>query len=447
MTTVISDIQYSSYATDYPYKKTICMDFTDKFENKPTKAQLNTYCANWISSKGLIGATVDVAFDHLDIENGEDIGLGDTVHIYNSEYNLDMESRIVGTVYDVLRDEFETVTIGDLKTSLSEAIQETVGDSGSTMSSGTVEPSSTTPKMDGTADIGSEGKFARGDHVHPSDTSRVDKTGDTMTGSLELKGGITLANTVGTQTSYSPQTGYYDTANVLMGSSRVLRTNADLLGFRIGSQRRINGNLVYNFLTLYVDEDGNRSVAVSAPAPWRKTIGPAVGDVIITSTNTNPSSNYGGTWTLIDKEFASTGEVNRTSSVTLNTTNCSACNVYTWHSGHTIEFAIQVTGLVSITDTIVHFATLTPTDFGVKSGSNFVDARRVTQFSDAGNAVIAWQLQKDGKLNGLDAFALSSSPTHESTARTWDYFSLWVTLPYTVMDDSFCDKFYWKRTA
>lgn len=35
--------------------------------------------------------------------------------------------------------------------------------------------SSTTPKMDGTAATGSETEFARGDHVHPSDTTKVDK--------------------------------------------------------------------------------------------------------------------------------------------------------------------------------------------------------------------------------------------------------------------------------
>lgn len=33
--------------------------------------------------------------------------------------------------------------------------------------------SSTTPKMDGTAATGSENRFARGDHVHPTDTSRA----------------------------------------------------------------------------------------------------------------------------------------------------------------------------------------------------------------------------------------------------------------------------------
>ena len=35
-----------------------------------------------------------------------------------------------------------------------------------------VEKSTTTPKMDGTASVGSETKFAAGDHVHPTDTSR-----------------------------------------------------------------------------------------------------------------------------------------------------------------------------------------------------------------------------------------------------------------------------------
>lgn len=39
-----------------------------------------------------------------------------------------------------------------------------------------VEKTSTTPKMDGTAAVGSETKFAAGDHVHPTDTSRVPTT-------------------------------------------------------------------------------------------------------------------------------------------------------------------------------------------------------------------------------------------------------------------------------
>jgi hypothetical protein len=42
------------------------------------------------------------------------------------------------------------------------------------------------PVMDGAATIGASGKWADGAHIHPSDTSRVAKAGDTMTGALSI---------------------------------------------------------------------------------------------------------------------------------------------------------------------------------------------------------------------------------------------------------------------
>jgi hypothetical protein len=42
------------------------------------------------------------------------------------------------------------------------------------------------PVMDGVATIGASGKWADGAHIHPSDTSRVAKAGDTMTGALSI---------------------------------------------------------------------------------------------------------------------------------------------------------------------------------------------------------------------------------------------------------------------
>lgn len=51
--------------------------------------------------------------------------------------------------------------------------------------------STTVPKMDGTAAAGSEMAFARGDHIHPSDTSRVPVT-RTINGKA-LSADITLA--------------------------------------------------------------------------------------------------------------------------------------------------------------------------------------------------------------------------------------------------------------
>lgn len=44
----------------------------------------------------------------------------------------------------------------------------------------------TTPKMDGTAAVGSETKWAKGDHVHPTDTSRAPIASPTFTGTVTL---------------------------------------------------------------------------------------------------------------------------------------------------------------------------------------------------------------------------------------------------------------------
>ena len=54
----------------------------------------------------------------------------------------------------------------------------------------TITPSSTPPLMDASALVGTSANYARADHVHPSDTSRVAKSGDTMTGPLTISGTV-----------------------------------------------------------------------------------------------------------------------------------------------------------------------------------------------------------------------------------------------------------------
>ncbi len=73
-----------------------------------------------------------------------------------------------------------------------------------------VEPSTTTPNMDGTAAIGSETKFARGDHVHPSDTTKVDKvagkglsTNDYTNADKTKLGGIEVGAEVNVQSDWN----------------------------------------------------------------------------------------------------------------------------------------------------------------------------------------------------------------------------------------------------
>lgn len=59
-----------------------------------------------------------------------------------------------------------------------------------------VPASNATPLMDGTASAGTANSYARGDHRHPSDSNKVSKSGDTMTGSYRLIGKLTVGETI-----------------------------------------------------------------------------------------------------------------------------------------------------------------------------------------------------------------------------------------------------------
>ena len=74
--------------------------------------------------------------------------------------------------------------------------------------------STTTPKMDGTAAVGTELAFARGDHVHPSDTTKVDKvsgkglsTNDFTTALKNKLDGIAAGAEVNVQSDWNATSG------------------------------------------------------------------------------------------------------------------------------------------------------------------------------------------------------------------------------------------------
>lgn len=67
--------------------------------------------------------------------------------------------------------------------------------------------SATSPKMDGTATVGTETAFARGDHVHPHDTTKANLASPTFTGTPEAP-----TATAGTNTTQIATTAFVATA-------------------------------------------------------------------------------------------------------------------------------------------------------------------------------------------------------------------------------------------
>lgn len=78
----------------------------------------------------------------------------------------------------------KSLTIGNTTATIATKTSQLTNDSGFVTSSDIPEGSSastTTPKMDGTASVGTETSFARGDHRHPSDTSKQNVISDLET--------------------------------------------------------------------------------------------------------------------------------------------------------------------------------------------------------------------------------------------------------------------------
>ena len=81
----------------------------------------------------------------------------------------------------------QSLTVGNTTVNVPKKTSQLTNDSGFITTGDIPEgaaASTTTPLMDGTAAVGTELAFARGDHRHPSDTSKADKVSNATTGNL-----------------------------------------------------------------------------------------------------------------------------------------------------------------------------------------------------------------------------------------------------------------------
>lgn len=109
----------------------IPLDLTDKFENRPSTAQLESMASSIMASEQpyLPAQTLKVSFIRLqDTEEYKEYAslmsckLCDTINVVFPRYNMSGRFKIVKTVYNVLTERYEEMELGTLSTSLSEAL-------------------------------------------------------------------------------------------------------------------------------------------------------------------------------------------------------------------------------------------------------------------------------------------------------------------------------------
>lgn len=121
------DLGYDGYAGR---NDCVPLDLTDKFEDMPTKAQVEAEALAQMQANQthLPAQTITVDFVRLQDMGYEDLGrlmacrLCDTINVVFPFYNTTGQYKVVKTTWNVLADRFESLELGTLQTSLAEAL-------------------------------------------------------------------------------------------------------------------------------------------------------------------------------------------------------------------------------------------------------------------------------------------------------------------------------------
>lgn len=125
----------SEHASDYPYKIIKTVDFSQEFENAPSEAQLRAKAVSYLANnKGWrLKNNIDISFvalwqseEYKDIAALERVRMCDTVRVVYSKLGVDIKARVIKTVYNVLLDRYDSISLGDATYNLTQAIQDSI---------------------------------------------------------------------------------------------------------------------------------------------------------------------------------------------------------------------------------------------------------------------------------------------------------------------------------
>ncbi len=198
-----------------------------------------------------------------------------------------------------------------------------------------------------------------------------------------------------------------------------------------------NGNYVFEGQGAWTrTREATTTEPTGAIQPMNWELQYPVGHIVVTSTNSNPRGRYGGTWELIDKDFASSDGIGGWS----HTSNCSSSDFDFSRSGGTLFLSGGFTSAVQWNDDDVHVGTI---DFASCGVSRLGADVYFVAYTDAGNSGLMCEIEFDtGRLIIHDNFGDSYI-----SASRYCKWSCAIPIPNGYKLDSACNRFYWKRTA
>lgn len=182
---------------------------------------------------------------------------------------------------------------------------------------------------------------------------------------------------------------------------------------------------------------------------WAVHCGYRIGDIYITSTSDDPSSELGGTWELIDKEFYNfqttfSDAADIANYVTATEERVEITELVVRRISHSVNIRIAFTTLVELSDSSTQIMEINPSALGL-TGFSYTQ-HGIIVGSDGGNAVLNLSIYDDGRISCQDVIVRGSSTALlpiDSSPRLFYKQDCW----YKNMINEFCNRFYWKRIA
>lgn len=121
----------SQYASQYPYKRTVPVDFSSEWEEKPTVAQLRSRGQSYINSNriGIPKVSIKVSFvalwqtdEYKDIAPLERVHLCDTVGVVFEKYGINTRAEVIKTEWDCLTERYLSIELGEPRSNFARTI-------------------------------------------------------------------------------------------------------------------------------------------------------------------------------------------------------------------------------------------------------------------------------------------------------------------------------------
>lgn len=126
-------VVHAATAANFPFQRTIVKDFSDVWDNAPSEASLRSYANSYISRNGIGIPAVNLSLDFVNLADSEEyrdllttgnIDLCDIVTVRFSKLGVDVQSKVIDITWDVLKDRYDQIQIGDKRSSLADTIED-----------------------------------------------------------------------------------------------------------------------------------------------------------------------------------------------------------------------------------------------------------------------------------------------------------------------------------